>query len=245
MIMNPLSFELEQTSVWSFPERGSWATHNGSYRGNWSPYVPRNIILRYSREGDWILDQFLGSGTTLVEAKLLNRNAIGIDVNKDALALSRKNLAFNSDSTSRIELRLGSATNLKFIKDNSIDLICCHPPYANIIRYSENIPDDLSLLSYDFFLESIRIVASEAHRVLKAGKICAFMMGDIRQNGNTKPLGFESMNAFCSAGFSLKEIIVKTQHNCRSTQLWENTAKSFLLLAHEYIFILRKNATPI
>ena len=73
----PNNFRLKPTTVWSFPDRGSWATHSGKYRGNWSPYVPRNLILRYSKPGDWLLDQFMGGGTTLVEAKLLNRNAVG------------------------------------------------------------------------------------------------------------------------------------------------------------------------
>lgn len=43
--------------------------------------MPRNLILRYSNPGEWVLDQFMGSGTTLVEAKLLNRNAVGVDIN--------------------------------------------------------------------------------------------------------------------------------------------------------------------
>jgi len=64
---------LETTTVWGFPDRGDWATHSGKYRGNWSPYIPRNVILRYSNENDVVLDQFVGSGTTLVEAKLLGR----------------------------------------------------------------------------------------------------------------------------------------------------------------------------
>ena len=55
---------------------------------------PRNIILRYSKKKDWILDQFLGSGTTLIEAKLLGRNAIGVDINSEAIKLSNKNLNF-------------------------------------------------------------------------------------------------------------------------------------------------------
>ena len=45
-----------------------------------SQEIPRNIILRYSQPGDLVLDQFAGGGTTLVEAKLLNRNIIGIDL---------------------------------------------------------------------------------------------------------------------------------------------------------------------
>ena len=82
IILQPNNFQLEPTTVWSFPDRGSWATHSGKYRGNWSPYVPRNLILRYSKPKDWVLDQFIGSGTTLVEAKLLNRNAVGVDMKR-------------------------------------------------------------------------------------------------------------------------------------------------------------------
>ena len=43
----PEDFELEMTTHWSFPKRGDWATHDAKWRGNWSPYIPRNIILRY------------------------------------------------------------------------------------------------------------------------------------------------------------------------------------------------------
>jgi DNA modification methylase len=78
MRWEPDSFVLETTSIWSFPDRGNWATHDAQYRGNWPPYVPRNLILRYSKEEDLILDQFVDSGTTLIEAKLLNRNSIGV-----------------------------------------------------------------------------------------------------------------------------------------------------------------------
>ena len=75
----PEDFELEMNTVWSFPKRGDWATHDAKWRGNWSPYIPRNILLRYSKENDLVLDQFAGGGTTLVEAKLLNRDIIGVD----------------------------------------------------------------------------------------------------------------------------------------------------------------------
>jgi len=73
----PQDYTPERTTVWSFPDRGDWATHKGNYRGNWSPYIPRNLILKCTEKGDWVLDQMMGSGTTLVEAKLLERNAIG------------------------------------------------------------------------------------------------------------------------------------------------------------------------
>lgn len=135
MKLKPEYFSLESTTMWSFPDRGSWATHSGVYRGNWSPYIPRNIISRYSKKGDWILDQFMGSGTTLIEAKLLNRNAVGVDINKKALHITSEKLDFDSFNQARIFIRHGNACFLDFIKDGKIDLICTHPPYADIIHY--------------------------------------------------------------------------------------------------------------
>ena len=44
----PINFNMESTSVWSFKERGTWATHTGDYRGNCPPQVPRNLILKYT-----------------------------------------------------------------------------------------------------------------------------------------------------------------------------------------------------
>ena len=71
----------QYTTVWSFPQRGNWATHNPSYRGNFAPQIPRNIIEMYSEKGDMLLDPMAGGGTTLIEAKLLCRDALGIDIN--------------------------------------------------------------------------------------------------------------------------------------------------------------------
>ena len=161
IVLQPNSFSPEQTTIWSFPDRGKWATHSGRYRGNWSPYVPRNLILLYSKPGDWVLDQFLGSGTTLVEAKLLNRNAIGVDINPQSVSLSEANLNFECETQSKIFIKNGDATDLSFIKDNKIDFICTHPPYANIIKYSSDIEGDISLLDEQGFLDALNKVAKE------------------------------------------------------------------------------------
>ncbi len=90
----PKDFKEETTTVWSFKNRGNWATHSGEYRGNWSPYIPRNVILKYSQSGDLILDYFCGAGTTAVEAKLLGRRCIVFDINDMAIELARKNIDF-------------------------------------------------------------------------------------------------------------------------------------------------------
>lgn len=238
----PSDFTLETTTTWNFHNRGSWATHDPKYRGNWSPYVPRNLILRYSQEGDLLLDQFVGSGTTLVEAKLLGRDSIGIDVNPHAIELSKTKTVLPPTYTSSATAMIGDARYLTAINTNSIDLICTHPPYANAIQYSNDIDNDLSRVEYSEFLTQLKKVASESFRVLKPSKFCAIMMGDIRKNGSTVPLGFATLNTFISAGFKLKEIIIKQQHNCRSTGFWIQRSQkyNFLLLAHEYLFVFKK-----
>lgn len=240
--LQPENFELETNTVWSFPDRGKWATHDAKYRGNWSPYIPRNIILRYSKEGDTILDQFVGGGTTLVEAKLTNRNAIGIDINPVAVELTKNKLNFDFESGSEIDVYQGDARNLTKIADESIDLICTHPPYADIIQYSEDIDGDLSHLKIKPFLFEIGKVADESFRVLKKDKYCAVLMGDTRKNGMVQPLAFETMRIFELSGFKIKEIIIKEQHNCKATGYWKtNSIKyNFLLLNHEYLFVLKK-----
>lgn len=242
----PDDFELEMTTVWSFPDRGNWATHDAKWRGNWSPYIPRNIMLRYSNAGDWVLDQFAGGGTSLVEAKLLNRNIIGTDVNDIALERCREKTAFEHEGADgRVEIRKADARNLDFINDESIDLICTHPPYANIIHYSEgqDIPEDLSNYTVNGFYKQMESVASESYRVLKKGKFCAILMGDTRQKGHMIPMSFEVMRIYENAGFKLKELIIKEQHNCKATGYWKtNSVKyNFLLIAHEYLFVFKKD----
>ncbi len=238
----PDNFELEMNTVWSFPERGNWATHDAKYRGNWSPYIPRNLILRYSEAGDTLLDQFAGGGTTLVEAKLLNRNIIGVDINPDALQRCKVKTDFDCPSAGNIQIIHGDARNLSFITDESIDMICTHPPYADIIQYSNDIEGDLSLLKVSGFLTQMNAVAAECFRVLKHGKFCTILMGDTRKKGCVVPMSFDVMKIYQRAGFTLKEIIIKEQHNCKATGYWKtNSVKyNFLLLAHEYLFVFRK-----
>ncbi len=241
----PDDFELEMTSIWDFPTRGAWATHDAKWRGNWSPYIPRNVILRYSQEGDLVLDQFAGGGTTLVEAKLLNRNCIGVDVNDTALARCREKTDFKSGlPEGEVTILKGDARHLDFLEDASVDLICTHPPYANIIHYSEgmDIPEDLSNLDVPEFLEQMKSVAAECWRVLKKGKFCAILIGDTRRKGHVIPLGFKVFNIFCETGFTSKEIIIKEQHNCKATGYWKTSSVkyNFMLLAHEYLFIFHK-----
>lgn len=100
----------------------------------------------------------------------------------------------------------------------------------------------MSRLKVSEFLEEMKEVASESYRVLKKGNFCAILMGDTRQKGHMIPMSFDVMKIFQEAGFKLKELIIKEQHNCKATGFWKtNSVKyNFLLIAHEYLFVFHK-----
>ena len=119
-----------------------------------------------------------------------------------------------------------------------------HPPYADIIKYSDGkIKDDLSNIhDIDKFCDETEKVAKELFRVLKKGKFCAILMGDTRRNKMYQPLAFKVMERFLKVGFTLKEDIIKRQFNCKATGFWVNKSKdaNFLLIMHEHLFIFQK-----
>jgi DNA modification methylase len=264
----PKEFELEKINVWSFPQRGTWATHKGNFRGNWPPQMARNIILRYSKPREWVLDQMCGSGTTLVECKLLGRNAIGVDINKNCIMLTRDRLNFEytplDPNFPQITIRtyVGDARNLNLIDDESIHLIATHPPYASIIPYNkrEKIPGDLSTMRrIDEYIWAMKEIAKESYRVLKPGRYCAILVGDTRRHRHHVPIAFRVMQVFLDVGFILKEDIVKYQWKTKTTrEKWGGLTKvanecwvdidertkghyiDFYLLYYEHLFIFRK-----
>jgi len=208
-----------------------------------------------------------GGGTTLVECKLLGRNAIGVDISYEAciLTLDRLNFKYNpldpDWKESRIRVYHGDARNLDLIEDGSIDLIATHPPYANIIRYSKQkkVEGDLSqVYSLDEYLQGMWDIAKESFRVLKPGRFCAILIGDTRKHRHYIPIALRVMQQFLDVGFILKEDIIKCQWNVkRSREKWLGLSKAaeecwverplekrywtdFFLIYHEHLFVFRK-----
>ncbi|MEG1058613.1 MAG: hypothetical protein RSD14_02915 [Clostridia bacterium] len=95
-----------------------------------------------------------------------------------------------------------------------------HPPYADIIKYSNDILEDISRLNLQSFLNQIKLFSKECFRILKKEKVCSILIGDIRKKGNVIPLGFYILNIFIETGFTLKEIVIKEQHNCTKNNYW-------------------------
>ena len=190
---------------------------------------------------DNIYDKITKTAGNLIPVCQTIEKEYGIDVNVEALKIAKERLNFKSNNLHEPKLIRANSTNLKgIVPDNSVDFIFAHPPYANIIKYSKDIKEDLSRLELKEFLNQMNLFSKECFRILKEDKYCAVLIGDIRKDKNVIPLGFYIMNIFIQTGFTLKEIIIKEQHNCKMTDYWKNKNMDFYLLAHEYIFIFQK-----
>jgi DNA modification methylase len=193
----------------------------------------------------------LGSGTTLVECKLLGRNGIGVDINLDALMVAYNRLDFTyvshgEQSATTQRLYLGDARNLepRIIPNESIDLIATHPPYANIIPYSkEKENGDLSRVhSIAEFVSEMKDVAKECFRMLKPGKHCAILIGDTHKHKHYVPIAYRVLEVFLNQGFILREDVIKEQWHTQTMRGQWNKSRNldFLLTFHEHLFIFRK-----
>ena len=252
----PPDFQLETTTIWDFPHRGSWAVHIGDYRGNWPPQLVRNIILKYTKPGDLVLDAFMGGGTTLIEAWLLNRHSVGIDLSKLAYQtasarLNRMELLSQHDSRTRLEsqykpqLIVGDSTFVNGktpyndIRAGTVNLLCVHPPYLDALTYTNGHPEDLSQIRDPVdFLARITGFAEGATPYLASNSTCAVLIGDVRRSGRTIPLGAWTLAAFSRVGFQLEDVIIKTQHRDRSSEFYFSSSGGYLL-AHEYLYVFK------
>jgi len=167
-----------------------------------------------------------------------------MDINPQAIKLSKEALNFEIENKSKQECYVGDARNLENVASDSIDLIVAHPPYLNIIKYSEQpIQGDLSNIgSLSKFLSEFEPAVKELYRVLKSDHYCAILIGDTRRHRHYVPLAFNVMRLFLKNGFILKEDIIKIQHNCQTTPRWSSAVNKydFYLIMHEHLFVFRK-----
>ncbi len=237
-----------ETTIWFFPE--DYPSHDKvhslkNYPGKFPPKIPRILIEKYTTKGDFILDPFLGGGTTLIEALKLGRNSIGFDINPNAINLSNEKIMKirREDIISRAEIC--DAKNL-ILKDNSIDLIVTSPPYWNLISYSSEEQCLGNSKHYRQYLEGLEKSFEEMYRVLKPQKYCCVVIGDAIDGWKFHPLGYKTQLMFEEIGFSLQRIIVHIQARTNSFLFGNEKVrkkvldKGLFLLAHEYIIIGKK-----
>jgi len=245
--------DIKTDSLWIMDRRDSTGVHTAGYWGNFIPQIPNQMLKRYTKRGDWVLDTFAGCGTTLIESQRLGRNCIGIELQDNVTQKARELVSGEHNKFETVlEIVTGDSTtiDLKSIlhkhHQKTVQMLIMHPPYFDIIKFS-NDPRDLSNAgTVDRFLELMNKVVDNASSVLEKGRYFALVIGDKYSKGEWIPLGFLTMNEILKRGFLLKSIIVKnfeeTLGKRNQKELWRYRALvgGFYIFKHEYIFVFKK-----
>ncbi|MCX6133381.1 MAG: DNA methyltransferase [Ignavibacteriales bacterium] len=241
-------------SLWLLDRRDGTGGHSSWYWGNFIPQIPHQLMMRYTKSGDWVLDAFAGSGTTLLEAQRLKRNCIGIELQSSVAKKVGQTLKGNhAESTGTIVgLEVGDSRtiNIKQVlrkyETQSVQLVILHPPYHNIIQFSKSRRDLSNTRTPEDFAEQFGAVVDNVTPALDDGRMLAVVIGDKYEKGEWKPLGFMVMNEVLKRNYKLKSIVVKnfeeTMGKRSQKELWRFRALAggFYLFKHEYIFIFQK-----
>ena len=200
-----------------------------------------------------MLDTFAGSGTTLIEAQRLGRNAIGIELQPAIAAVANTQIAREPNPHGVVsQVWAGDSTDYDYpaqlatLGQRAVQLVIMHPPYFDIIRFSPDENDLSNSPSVEEFLTRLGQAVQNAADVLERGHYLVLVIGDKFSKGEWIPLGFMAMNEVQARGFLLKSIIVKnfeeTTGKRSQKELWKYRALvgGFYVFKHEYIFVFKK-----
>lgn len=238
-------------TLWIIDKRDNSGIHNGNYHGNFVPQIPYQLFSRYTKKGDCILDPFMGSGTSLIEAQRMDRNSIGIELQKTVAEEAHKRILTEKKDSCKTFVYVGdsSTLNMTSLLEQSgvkkLQFVIFHPPYWDIIKFSDNSNDLSNTATLDDFLSLFGKVIDNTTQYLEKNRYCAVVIGDKYANSQVIPLGFHCMNLFLERKFLLKAILVKnfgeTKGKANQQGIWRYRAltSDFYIFKHEYIFVFK------
>ena len=250
------AIDINIESLWLIGPRAKGGKRENNYHGNFVPQIPDHLIRRYTDPGDIVLEPFMGGGTTLYECERLGRNYLGFDINEKIVAYVKAKMQGSvaidySICTGDIcneEVSTVAISNfLRERKKQRVDVILSHPPYWDILKFTEHKEDLSNTKSLDAFLLLFLNSMRNTVKYLRAGKHFAIVVGDLYRDGEVIPLGFYIMDVIKkNIKCKLKGIVVKdivgNRGKLRTEGLWRyRTLKSdTFLFKHEYIFVFKK-----
>lgn len=246
--------DIETGSLWIIDKRDNSGKHSGFYHGNFVPQIPRQLIKRYTKKDEIVLDAFMGSGTTAYECETLHRNFIGIDIKPEMVDYVNKQLLDNTKNSffcitgdsSEAAVYEKINDHLLSINKSKVQLVILHPPYFDILKFSDKKNDLSNAPNLSKFLELFGKVVQNTSCILEKNRYLAIVIGDKYANSEWIPLGFYCMQEAMKAGLTLKSIIVKNMEGNRAKQgkndIWRYRAlnSDYYIFKHEYILLFKK-----
>ncbi len=219
---------LEPTTLWDFPKQSYGKNPKGDWKFNGvTPAgVIWNLLQRYTKVGDLIVDPMCGSGTTIDVCNEEGRKVIGYDI-----VPTRQDIIQNDARKIPLE-------------DNSVDMVFIDSPYGDNVTYS-NHSDCIGKISAEKedFYQELEKVAKEIHRILKKGKVVGWIIGDHwRSKSGFIPVGIKIYQMLERYFEPVDVICLARRHQRSNTSIWEQRAiqYNFYLRGFKYLFIMKK-----
>ena len=255
-IDNWKQLDIDVNSLWIIKERDKSGKHKNIYHGNFIPQIPNQLIRRFTKENELVIDVFLGSGTSLYECESLNRKFIGLDINQKMIDYvnsqmtnsSFKNFSIkNCDVTNETQTKIEIEKGLSFLKEENAKLMLFHPPYMDIVKFTDNENDLSKISDLKIFVDTFVNVCRNTLQHLAKNRYFALIIGDIYKNSEVIPVSFYLMNAIKhNFKTKLKGIIVKNIEGNKGklgkNGIWTYRAmkSDYYIFKHEYIFVFKK-----
>lgn len=249
--------DIDVDSLWIIPERAKGGKRANSYHGNFIPQIPYQLIKRYTQPQDTILELFTGSGTTLFECESLERKYIGFDINQDIIKEVQSKMGTDQsdqftindcDVTDPKAFSFAMHSSLKKLGIDKVDFLIAHPPYLDIVKFTDDVRDLSHITEVEPFIEKLHTAFDLSFPYLKKNGYMGIVMGDIYKNSQVVPLAFYTMNMIQQHfDVKLKGIIVKNIEGNRGKlgqqNIWRYRAlrSDYYLFKHEYIFVFKKD----
>jgi DNA modification methylase len=209
--------------------------------------LAERLIRCFAAEKDrYILDPFMGSGSTILAAARLGKIGIGFELYDAFISLARSRLhqtdLFNNTLEEPKIYQADARSMSTVLEANSVDLCITSPPYWNILErkrtadykptesYGESDTDLGRTSSYTDFISELREVFAGVLTVLKPGKFCVVNVMDLRKKDQFFPFHSDVAGMLSQLGFSLEDIII-----------WDRRADYNNLRALGYPYVFRVN----
>lgn len=252
--------ELITDSLWSLGSRSRSSVHKGDYHGNFVPQIPEQVLRRFTRANDVVLDLFCGMATTLIECRRLGRHGVGVELQQTICEQAQERLD-GAGNPQEVETSIVCGDSacptvvgkvkkaLEGLGREDVDHVLLHPPYWDIITFTDG-EDERDLSSFETlegFLESFEAVVRNGIELLKPGHFMTLVIGDKYGGGEWVPLAFECMDVMRSCGLKLRAINIKDiqgneKAKGKNNNLWRYRAlrNGLYVFKHEYVMIFKK-----
>lgn len=134
--MTPKDWLKSQLGVWQFFYEKRDIRKKDLHPATFPISLAQKIVELFTHEGELVLDPFVGSGTTLLAAQDLNRNALGFDLQESYIDLSKQRLANQSilNNSRQVAIQDDALNVSSYLENGAVSLIWTSPPYANLLN---------------------------------------------------------------------------------------------------------------